>query len=175
MLALSQADVLALYREVLAKVQAHYVDPDKVSPARLFRQGLDEFLAALTDPNFLTRYLNGVDEAAVAKFRTDIQKAWRDRDVPAAPTRRSRWWPRSGRPPSGCSACGPINPVVCEFICGACNSLDEYSAYLSASQYLAERLGSPQLSVQVTHEGGRSPTCGSPTSSRPRRRRSRPS
>ena len=42
-----------------------------------------------------------------------------------------------------------INPVVCEFICGACNSLDEYSAYLSASQYMSESLGSSQLSVQV--------------------------
>jgi C-terminal peptidase prc len=47
-----------------------------------------------------------------------------------------------------------INAVLCEFICGACNSLDEYSAYLSASQYMAESLGSPQLSVQVAYEVG---------------------
>ena len=47
-----------------------------------------------------------------------------------------------------------INPVVCEFICGACNSLDEYSAYLSASQYMAESASSAQMSVHVQLEDG---------------------
>ena len=151
-LALSQADVLALYREVLVKVQAHYVDPDKVSPARLFRQGLDEFVAALSDANFVSRYLNGVDESAVTKFRSDIQKAWRDRDVPAA-DEAVKVVAAIGSAAKRLLGMRAVNPVVCEFICGACNSLDEYSAYLSASQYLAESYGSPRLSVQVTHKG----------------------
>jgi hypothetical protein len=151
-LALSQADVLALYREVLVKVQAHYVEPDKVTPGRLFRQGLDEFVAALSDPNFLGRYLNGVDEAAVGKFRGDIQKAWRDRDVLSA-DEVVKVVAAIGSAAKRLLGLRAINPVVCEFICGACNSLDEYSAYLSASQYLAEGYGSPQLSVQVTPEG----------------------
>jgi C-terminal peptidase prc len=47
-----------------------------------------------------------------------------------------------------------VNPVVCEFICGACNSLDEYTAYLSAGQYLAESASLPQMSVNVRMEDG---------------------
>jgi hypothetical protein len=150
-LALSQADVLALYREVLVKVQTHYVDSDKVSPARLFRQGLDEFVAALSDANFMSRYLNGVDEAAVTKFRTDIQRAWRDRDVSSS-DEAVKVVAAIGAAAKRLLGMRAINPVVCEFVCGACNSLDEYSAYLSASQYLAEGFGSPQLSVQVTYQ-----------------------
>jgi len=146
-LALSQADVLALYREVLVKVQAHYVDSDRASPGRLFRQGLDEFVAALSDSNFRTRHLNGVDEAAVARFRTDIQRAWRDREVLSSEeaVKVVAAIAAAAKRVLGLRA---INPVVCEFVCGACNSLDEYSAYLSAGQYLAEGFGSPQLSVR---------------------------
>jgi len=151
-LAMNPADALALYAEVLVKVQAYYVDSDKVATPRLFRQGLDEFLAALTDPNFVARHLKGIDESAVAKFRSDIQKAWAGREVLS-----------TGEAVKVVAAVGAaakrqlgmrtINPVVCEFVCGACNSLDEYSAYLSASQYLAESAGTPQLSVRTRIEG----------------------
>jgi hypothetical protein len=152
-LALSQADVLALYSEVLTKIQSYYVDPEKVTVRRLFRQGLDEFLAALADPSFIARHLKGVDESTLAKFRADIQKAWSGRDVLAAPeaVKVAATIAAAAKRVLGLRT---INAVICEFICGACNSLDEYSAYLSASQYMAESLGSPQLSVQVAYEGG---------------------
>jgi len=152
-LALSPADALALYREVLIKVQAHYVDADKVTVQRLFRQGLDEFLAALSDANFRSRHLRGVDEGVVAKFRADIQRAWADREVTST-DEAVKVVAAIGAAAKRVLALRAINPVVCEFVCGACNSLDEYSAYLSASQYLAEGFGSPQLSVHVTYEGG---------------------
>lgn len=151
-LALSQADVLALYSEVLTKIQAQYVDPEKVTVHRLFRQGLDEFLAALADPSFIVRHLKGVDESAIAKFRTDIQKAWSGREVTAAPE-AVKVVAQIASAAKRVLGLRTINAVVCEFICGACNSLDEYSAYLSASQYMAESLGSSQLSVQVNFEG----------------------
>lgn len=152
-LALSQADVLALYSEVLTKIQSYYVDPEKVTVRRLFRQGLDEFLAALADPSFIARHLKGVDESTVAKFRSDIQKAWSGRDVLAAPE-AVKVVATIAAAAKRVLGLRTINAVLCEFICGACNSLDEYSAYLSASQYMAESLGSPQLSVQVAYEVG---------------------
>jgi len=155
-LALSPADVLALYREVLLKIQGHYVDADKVTVARLFRQGLDEFLAALTDTNFLTRHLRGVEEGAVSRFRSDLQRAWAGRDVTSV-TEAGQVVATIGAAARKGFGLRTINAVVCEFICGACNSLDEYSAYLSASQFLAEGMGSPQLSVQssLDHESGK--------------------
>jgi hypothetical protein len=152
-LAMSQADVLGLYAEVVAKIQVHYVDVDKVSASRLFRQGLDEFLYALTDASFTETYLKGIDESVTARFRTNLQKAHSGREIVtvrqavevvaeiAAATKRHL-------------GLRTVNPVVCEFICGACNSLDEYSAYLSAGQYLAESSGMPQLSVNVRMEDG---------------------
>ena len=152
-LALSSADVLALYREVLVKVQAHYVDPDKAAVQRLFRQGLDEFAAALQDPNFRGRHLKGADDAKVAKFRAEIHSAWIAREVLSV-EEAVRVVSRIAAAAKQVLGMRALNPVVCEFICGACNSLDEYSAYLSASQYMAEAYGSPQLSVHVTFEGG---------------------
>jgi carboxyl-terminal processing protease len=131
------ADVLALYEEVLVKVQAQYVDAEKVNPARLFRQGLDEYLAALKDPNFVDRHLKGADDTVVAKFRNNLVKAWADRDVPTA-KQAVEIVAQIGSQSKQLLGISKINPIVCEFICGACNSLDEYSAYMSASQYLAE-------------------------------------
>lgn len=152
-LALSQSDALALYAEVLTKVQGYYVDPEKVAAPRLFRQGLDEFAAALTDVNFVGRHLKGVDESQIIKFRSALQKAWAGCEVPTI-RRAIEAVAEVGAAAKRLLGLRTINPVVCEFICGACNSLDEYSAYLSASQYLAEGAGSPQLTVQVQIEAG---------------------
>jgi hypothetical protein len=152
-LTLSSADVLGLYREVLVKVQVHYVDPDKATVQRLFRQGLDEFVAALADANFRARHLKGVDDAKLAKFRTDVHSAWAGRDVLSI-QEAVQVVSKIAVAAKQILGLRSLNPVVCEFICGACNSLDEYSAYLSASQYLAEDYGSPQLSVHVNFERG---------------------
>jgi Peptidase family S41 len=151
-LAMNPADALALYAEVLVKVQAHYVDTEKVSTSRLFRQGLDEFLTALSDPNFVERHLKGIDESAIAKFRSDIQKAWAGREV-LSTGESVKVVAAIGAAAKRLLGMRTINPVVCEFVCGACNSLDEYSAYLSASQYLAESAGSPQSSVRTRIDG----------------------
>ena len=152
-LAMSPADVLTLYEEVLAKIQEHYVDADKVTTARLFRQGIDEFLAALIDPHFVDLHLKGVDETVIARFRANVQKAWVGREII---TNRQAMTIVAEIAAAAKKMLGlrTINPVVGEFICGACNSLDEYSAYLSASQYAAESVGSMQLSVHIRLEEG---------------------
>jgi C-terminal processing protease CtpA/Prc len=153
LLAMSPADVMALYVEVLGKVQSHYVDADKVTITRLFRQGLEEYLAALGDPNFVAQHLKGADPDAVTTFRTNLRKAWSGREVET--TREAMLAvAQIGNESKRLLRLRTINPVVCEFICGACNCLDEYSAYLSASQYMAESAGSPQPSVHVRPEDG---------------------
>ena len=152
-LAMSQADVLALYAEVLAKLQSNYVDVEKVTADRLFRQGLNEFLVALADPNFIERYLKGVDETNIIRFRTNLRKAWSGRAVANA-AQAKEVVAAVGVECKRLLGVASINPVVCEFICGACNSLDEYSAYLSAGQFLAESAALPQLSVTIRLEDG---------------------
>ena len=139
-LSLPQADVLALYDEVLRKIQGHYVDPGKASVSKLFRQGMNEYLAALSDPGFIRTHLRGKDEAEVSRFRISVQKAWGGREVVnfrqavevvaevASASKRVL-------------GLREVNPVVLEFICGACNSLDEYSSYLPAEQLPAVEAG----------------------------------
>ena len=152
--AMTPAEVLALYSEVITKIQAYYVDPERASPLRLFRQGLDEFLAALGEPTFIERYLKGVDPSAIAKFRANIQKAWLGRDVqtPRIAVELVAEIATASRRTLGLRT---IHPVVAEFICGACNSLDEYSAYLSGIQFTSDSKGGPlDRSVDVRlHDG----------------------
>jgi Peptidase family S41 len=152
-LAMSPADVLALYAEVLTKVQAHYVDPDKVSTTRLFRQGLEEYLAALGDPNFLAHHVKAANPDVVTKFRANLRKAWAGREV-ATPREALAVVAQIAAESKRFLDLRTTNPVLCEFICGACNCLDEYSAYLSASQYMAESAGSPLPSVHYRPEDG---------------------
>jgi hypothetical protein len=150
---MSQPDVLALYAEVVAKIQSHYVDIDKVTAGRLFRQGVDEYLAALVDPNFIDRHLKGVDEAVIARFRVNLQKAGAGREI-LTPVQAKEAVFEIAAASKRALGLRAINPVVCEFICGACNSLDEYSAYLSAGQYLADSSASPQMSVNARMDEG---------------------
>jgi Peptidase family S41 len=147
-LAMTSADVLALYHEVLVKIQAHYVDADKVTTTRLFAQGVEEYLAALGDPNFVTQHVKGPDESGVGRFRDGLRKAWSGREV-TTPSQAFELVAEIGATSKRLLGLRSINPVVCEFICGACNCLDEYSAYLSASQYMAESAGPHQMSVHV--------------------------
>jgi Peptidase family S41 len=152
-MAMTAADVLALYREVLVKIQAHYVDSEKVTTTRLFAQGLEEFLAALGDPNFVAQQVKGPDESAIGRFRDNVRKAWIGREV-ATPGQAFELVAEIGATSKRLLGLRTINPVVCEFICGACNCLDEYSSYLSASQYMVESAGSHQMSVHVRPEEG---------------------
>ena len=153
LMAMTPSDVLALYHEVLVKIQTHYVDADKVSTTRLLRQGLDEFLVALGDPNFVAQHMKGTDDSAIAKFRDNVRKAWANREV-STPREAFSVVAEIGSLSKRHLGMRTINPVVCEFICGACNCLDEYSAYLSDSQYLAESVSAVQMSVHVRLEPG---------------------
>lgn len=136
-LAMSQGDVLALYAEVLDKIQSHYVDPDKANIQRLFRQGMEELLAALSDPQFTKQHVKSADEVLLGQFRANLKKAWAEREVTTT-KQALEFVAEIGSASKRLLGLRTINPIVCEFICGACNSLDEYSAYLSAGQFLAE-------------------------------------
>ena len=136
-LALSDKDALKLYGEVVGKLQLAYVDRDKVTPTRLYQQGVEEFVRALKDAGFRERHLRGLDDDAVAKFARQAVRAWTDREVKDV---------KQAQAVLGelCMAArrtlkiAAFAPVVLEFVCGACHSLDEYSAYLTAGDYLAD-------------------------------------
>jgi len=129
------SQAIEVYEEVLNRLQAAYVNRDKVNPAVLFRHGLDELRFALEDETFLREYLNDVTADEVRTFRNDLE-TWRNCDIRSTADasrqvtevfQAARKAPLRLRPAV----------VVLEFTCGACNSLDEYTAYLTPG-YLSE-------------------------------------
>jgi hypothetical protein len=128
-LSLSVVQTGTLYEEVLDKLQGLYVDRNKVQVNKLFRAGLEEFISALHDAEYRQLYLKDVTLTQIDEFCKRITDVWTDRPLKtpkearlcAATIARSAFQQLGIKP----------NLALLEFICGACNSLDEYSAYLT--------------------------------------------
>jgi len=145
-LSLSHSQALALYSEVLTTLQAAYVDRAKVAPERLFQQGLDEFLLALNDANFRKLHMPGVRDREVQDFQKRLKEFMVLRTVDSVPdaVQLVRQIATTARRDLQIAQ---TSVIVLEFIGGACNSLDEYSAYLSPAELLAETRAVSESSV----------------------------
>jgi carboxyl-terminal processing protease len=125
--------VLDLYLQVLLKIQAHYVE----LPAwrDLVDRGTADFEMALNEPVFLERHLPERNLAAVEAFRRELHSTL------AARTLATRLDARDGVALAAglAQARLGISPtaVALEYLSGATNSLDPYSAFLTPDQ-LAE-------------------------------------
>lgn len=143
-LSLQHGQLLALYDEVITKLAAYYVDRDKSLPTRLFQHGLEELDRALADEGFREKYLKNVADSTIRQFRQRLREAWSNRSIASA---------REAKDLVGEIAAAArrdlrlqkVNVVVLEFLCGACNSLDEFTAYLSPGQMLAELTANPDV------------------------------
>jgi carboxyl-terminal processing protease len=123
---------LKVYSEVLVKIRTNYIDRDKTDLSRLFRQGVEELRMALADPLFVHQHLATVKPDVRRAFELWVAGNWQDRVIHSRPEAVAEVkvialaaQRRLGLRPT----C-----VVLEFACGACNSLDEYSVYLTPSQ-----------------------------------------
>ena len=124
---------LDLYAEVIAKIQSHYVEAPQCKD--LVERGVNGLDVALTEPPFLAANVAEDKHAQVDSFRQALRRELDDRmvlnhtDARAAAARAAELGQQQlGLPPVA---------VVMEFTCGATNSLDPYSAYLTPGQ-LAE-------------------------------------
>lgn len=124
---------LNLYNEVLLKVQTHYVEAPSLKA--LTEWGQNDLDVALNEPGFLNRNVAELNLVAVDPFRAELRRAIGQRTVAS----------RSDAVEAVSMAARlaqlrlgvPATAVVLEFLCGATNALDPYSAYLTPSQ-LAE-------------------------------------
>jgi len=130
---LSLAETLDLYSEVLLKIQAHYVEAPNWKG--LVERGTNSLEVALTEPAFLAYHAPTADDWAVNEFRGELRRRLgpmviqtRDDARQAVALAADMAAERLGLSPSA---------VVLEYTCGATNSLDLYSAYLTPDQ-LAE-------------------------------------
>lgn len=127
---MSDEEALAIYSEVLLKLQSHYVAEPHWK--HLVDWGTSGLEVALTDPDFLSKNLPYMSGADIDAFRGQLRN-WlsnqqiRDRfdarDVVAGAARMTEEHLRLPRP-----------LVIMEYTCGATNSLDDYSAFLTSAQ-----------------------------------------
>lgn len=152
--ALSLQEALALYNDVLGKIQAHYVDT--FSWKDLVERGATNLEVALTEPVFVSRYLVGVDSGQLAAFRQSLRELMARQQVP---TRTAAWEAVREVADLGFRQLG-LSPTVVtlECLCGVTNTLDPYSAFLSPTQleeiYSQIEGNFVGLGVELRAEGG---------------------
>jgi len=130
---LGTTEAFNVYAEVLLKIQAHYVQTPTWK--NLVERGLTDLDIAIGDPRFVERNMPQATPAAVEAFRREVRAVMANRpvvtrseatDAVAQAARLAQY--RLGLPPAA---------LILEFACGATNTLDPYSAYLTPAQ-LAE-------------------------------------
>ena len=127
---LSLTHALDLYSDVLLKIQAHYVEVAVWK--EVVERGTNMFEVALSEPSFLRRHAPHADESTVNGFRHELRRVLGPRVIQtrtdardAAASAALLAQRRLGIPPRA---------VVLEYTCGAANSLDLYSTYLTPDQ-----------------------------------------
>jgi carboxyl-terminal processing protease len=121
---------LELYAQVLLKIESHYVDARDWNV--LFDRGTRDLEVAMSESAFLDRYVPQSGRPAVAAFLGELQQylgrtAPRNREETRQAVRAVAELARQrlGVTPTA---------VVLEYLCGATNSLDPYSSFLTPDQ-----------------------------------------
>jgi carboxyl-terminal processing protease len=121
---------LDLYAQVLLKIESHYVDAPNWK--ELVDRGTTNLEIALSEPVFVERYVPEAYRPASQGFASEIRPALAARPI------RTR---EDARQAAALAAAWAqkrlaISPTVAalEYLCGATNSLDQYSAFLTPDQ-----------------------------------------
>jgi len=130
---LSAPEAYDLYDDVLGKIQAHYVE--SLDFKELVERGINSLDVALSEPAFVDRNLPPERRSDIDAFRSELRQALGLRMIGTRGEAREAavWAARLAEVRLGMAA----TPLVLEFMCGATNVLDPYSAFLTPNQ-LAE-------------------------------------
>lgn len=119
-----------LYIEILAKLEANYVDPLNLN--EILRNGTAFLEVALTEPVFLTEHLPGVSRETIEKFRLAIHRDVLGREINNRFEAKqlvmqvaSKAEQQIGLKPTA---------TMYEYICGAVGLLDPYSGFLTEGE-----------------------------------------
>lgn len=127
---LTRSDALAIYNDVLLKIESHYVHTPNYG--QLVEHGRAMLDTALVKPSFAEQNLRGIDREQVDAFRDEVRR------TVAARGARNRFETRevvAEVADLGAKRLGlPTSATILEFTCGAAASLDHYSTYLTADQ-----------------------------------------
>jgi len=121
---------LELYLQVLLKIETHYVE----QPAwkNLVDRGTSDLETALGEPVFLQRNLPNCNPTAVEAFRRELRQTLVQRSVANRTEARDSAVIAANLAQQRLGLAPTI--VILEYLCGATNSLDPYSAFLTPDQ-----------------------------------------
>jgi C-terminal processing protease CtpA/Prc len=152
--ALTMSQALNAYLDALGKLQANYVDREKVEVTEMFRHGLEEFGFALNDATFRQEHLAEFEATAIREFLEKTKDEWGEKSFRNAPQAREAVRDIA----LAAQKMLTLKPslTVMEFVCGACNALDERTAYLPPSEEispLAGQLAALGAMLSATRDG----------------------
>lgn len=128
--ALALRDSLAMYAEVLLMIQTHHVDrPDWKALVERGRAGLE---IALADTLFLEKHFQDPPYEKIESFREALRE--RLARLPLGTRLEARDAVAAAADLAQKQLGLPGTAVVLEFTCGATNSLDDYSSFLTGDQ-----------------------------------------
>ena len=127
MLPLSRPEAMNYLDDVLDKVRKYYVDP--VTPTSFVAHGTESLYFALSNDKFLHRNIPGANSTRVTALRKTLRNSYWNKQV-SGPDQARR---------TVIELCDLAqyevglnsSAVVMEFVFGGCNSLDDYSSYLT--------------------------------------------
>jgi carboxyl-terminal processing protease len=133
---LTPAQALDLYVHVLETIERVYTERQKGSPAALFAQGLEELRFAFEEPIFTRLYFPAVAPEKLDSFRKKLTE-WRQRKIANRSEAREQVGAIGRTAQQIYSGGRPIllTVIALEFLSGACNSLDEYTFFLTPGHY----------------------------------------
>ncbi|MCA1685740.1 MAG: S41 family peptidase, partial [Planctomycetia bacterium] len=127
LLKLPRERAMALYEELIERIESHYVDPVPLEP--LVRRGLDNLEVALRDPNFLKTNAGAVSPERVQWLRDALRRQRSRLSVPDRAAARSEV---NATCDLARQSLGMVDAgVILEFTYGACDALDDYTSYLT--------------------------------------------
>jgi carboxyl-terminal processing protease len=121
---------LELYLQVLLKIETHYVEQPVWKD--IVERGTSDLETALGEPVFLERNLPSLHPAAVEAFRRELRQTLAERRVAGRMDARDTAVVAANLAQQRLGLAPTV--VILEYLCGATNSLDPYSAYLTPDQ-----------------------------------------
>ncbi len=127
---LTRDEALEVFADVLIKLQNHYVEAP--SWKALVERGTNGLEVALSEEVFLARHLPDAEPKVLLEFRRELRRSLGARMVDSRAAARQTVGVAADL--AGQRLGIAAAPVVLEFLCGATNSLDPYSSFLTPDQ-----------------------------------------
>lgn len=127
MLQVSRTESMTYLDDVLEKVRRYYVDP--VTPTSFIAHGTESLYFALSNDKFLKRNIPTADHGRITAVRRKLRDAYWNKPISSQDHARRTVIELCDMTQYELGL--PASAVIMEFVFGGCNSLDDYSSYMT--------------------------------------------